>query len=120
MGGDQRPHTEETSMPGQAPVLSDERELLLAYVEQQRDGIRYAAFGLTDEQARRTPTAGTLSIGGLVTHVTAMERSWVDMIVGRESSVGGEAGYEEGFRLAPDRTLADALAALDAVAAETG
>ena len=106
-------------MPGQVPALTDERELLLAYINQQRDGIRYAAFGLTDEQARRTPTAGTLSIGGLVTHVTAMERSWVDMILQRESRVGGEDGYEEGFRLAPDRTLADALGELDEVATET-
>ena len=106
-------------MPGQVPALDDERELLLAYIDQQRDGIRYAAFGLRDEQARLTPTAGTLSIGGLVTHVTSMERGWIDLIVGRESSVGGEAGYEDGFRLAPDRTLAEALAALDEVAAET-
>ena len=106
-------------MPGQAPALTDERELLLAYIDQQRDGIRHAAFGLTDEQARLTPTAGTLSIGGLVTHVTAMERRWVDMILQRESRVGDEDGYEEGFRLAPDQTLADALAELDEVAAET-
>jgi hypothetical protein len=26
-------------MPGQAPPLSDERELLLAYIAQQRDGV---------------------------------------------------------------------------------
>jgi hypothetical protein len=35
-------------MPGQAPPLPDERELLLAFLNQQRDGLRYAAFGLTD------------------------------------------------------------------------
>jgi hypothetical protein len=111
-------------MPGQAPALTDERELLLAYIAQQRDGIRYAAFGLTDDQARQTPTAGTLSVGGLVTHVTAMERSWVALIAQRGAQAEGatEAEYDayaEGFRLAPDRTLADALADLDAAAAET-
>jgi len=110
---------QEVPMPGQVPVLTDERELLLAYVAQQRDGIRYAAYGLTDEQARRTPTAGALSIGGLITHVTAMERGWIDLILQRPSSIGGEAGYADGFALAPDRSLADALADLDAVAAET-
>ena len=56
-------------MPGQAPPISDEREGLLAYLRQQRDGIRFAAYGLTDDQARLTPTAGALSIGGLVKHV---------------------------------------------------
>ena len=43
--------TKEIDMPGQAPPLPDERELLLAFLNQQRDGLRYAAFGLTDEQA---------------------------------------------------------------------
>ena len=42
-------------MPGQAPLHADERELLLAFLQQQRDGIRYAAYGLTDEQARVAP-----------------------------------------------------------------
>ena len=104
----------------------DECELLLAFIDQQRDGIRYAAYGLNDEQARLTPTAGTLSIGGLVTHVTAMERGWIDLIPGArpgdvavQDQADAEAGYEDGFRLAPDRTLADALGAMDEVAAET-
>jgi len=39
-------------MPGQAPALTDETELLLAYVAQQRDAMRFAAYGLTDDQAR--------------------------------------------------------------------
>jgi uncharacterized damage-inducible protein DinB len=95
---------------------------LLAFIAQQRDGLRFAAYGLTDEQARVTPTAGTLSIGGLITHVAATERGWIDLIPGARRSpvsAGGEQDYEAGFRLAPDRTLADALAELDAVAADT-
>ena len=63
--------TGEADVPGQAPPHADERELLLAFLAQQRDGIRNAAYGLTDEQARLTPTAGTLSVGGLVKHVAA-------------------------------------------------
>lgn len=104
-------------MPGQAPPHTDERELLLAYIAQQRDGIKNAAYGLSDEQARQTPTAGTLSIGGLVTHVTAMERSWIDLVLQRP---GGDADeYEAAFRLGPEQTLAEAVAELDAAAAET-
>ena len=104
-------------MPGQVAPIDDERELLLAYVAQQRDGLKYAAFGLTDDQARLTPTAGTLSIGGLVKHVTAMERTWLDLI--RQTGTSDGADYEDGFVLRTDETLADALAALDAIAAET-
>src|SRR5207248_8408154 len=112
---------EEIEMPGQAPPLTNERDLLLAYIAQQRDGIRNAAYGLTDEQARLTPTAGTLSIGGLVKHVAAMEQGWIDIVLQRDrgGSDDREAAYEDNFRLAPDETLAEALARFDAVAKET-
>ena len=108
-------------MPGQAPPATDERELLLAYIAQQRDGVRNAAYGLTDEQARLTPTAGTLSIGGLVKHVAAMEQGWIDIVLQRDrgGSDDREAAYEDNFRLAPDETLAEALARFDAVEKET-
>lgn len=108
-------------MPGQVPPVSDERELLLAYIDQQRDGIRYAAFGLDDEQARMTPTKSTLSVGGLVKHVTAVERSWIDTTLQRppKDVEQGESDYEAGFRLGPDETLAGALADYDAAARET-
>jgi uncharacterized damage-inducible protein DinB len=108
-------------MPGQVAPHTDERELLLAYVDQQRDGLRFAAYGLTDEQARLTPTAGALSIGGLVKHVTEMERSWMRTTLQQrdEPRADQEAGYEDGFRLRPDETLAGALADLDRAARET-
>jgi uncharacterized damage-inducible protein DinB len=110
-------------MPGQPPPLTDEREQLLAFIAQQRDGLRFAAYGLSDEQARLTPTAGVLSVGGLVVHVTEMERSWMDLVVqqpqGSDEDGYGETDYADGFRLAEADTLAGALAALDAAAART-
>ena len=109
-------------MPGQAPALTDERELLLAYIAQQRDGIRYAAHGLTEAQARRTPSASSLSIGGLLKHVATMERSWIDMVLQRQhptSQPDAATRYAEGFRLLPHETLAAALADYATVARET-
>jgi uncharacterized damage-inducible protein DinB len=105
-------------MPGQAPALTDERELLLAYIAHLRDGVRYAAFGLTDEQARLTPTAGTLSIGGLIKHLAEMERGWLDLVLQRERE-RSQQSYMDGFRLLPDETLAGVLATYEAVAKET-
>lgn len=93
-------------MPGQPPPLADEREQLLAFLVQQRDGIRNAAYGMTDEQARLTPTAGTLSIGGLVKHSAAVERSWVGTVVQQPA----DSDYETQFILGPDETIAGALA----------
>jgi Protein of unknown function (DUF664) len=110
--------TKETEMPGQAPPLPDERELLLAFLNQQRDGLRYAAYGLTDEQARLAPTASPLSVGGLLKHVISMEEGWVDLIVQRARE-GGQAEYEENFRLGPDETMEGLLARYDEVARET-
>jgi uncharacterized damage-inducible protein DinB len=109
-------------MPGKAPPHADERQLLLAYVAQQRDGVRNAAYGLTDEQARLTPTAGSLSVGGLVKHVAQTERGWIDMVLQRDrgqSRKEEESAYGVGFRLGPDETLADLLARYDEVARET-
>src|SRR5262245_46873364 len=105
-------------MPGQAPPLPNERDQLLAFLNQQRDGIRNAAFGLTDEQARATPTASALSVGGLVKHVAAMERSWINLVLQRPDDPS-QGDYMANFRLADDETLASALAGFETAAAET-
>ena len=95
-------------MPGQAPPLPDERDQLLAYPDQQRDGIRFAAFGLTDGQARLTPTAGALSIGGLVKHVALTEQSWLDRVAGRQRLTADEAqtAYGDSWRACRVRDVA--------------
>jgi uncharacterized damage-inducible protein DinB len=105
-------------MPGQAPPLVAERDLLLAYLAQQRDGVRFAAHGLTDEQARATPTVSTLSLGGLIKHVASTERTWIDLVRQRDNKTDDD-DYLANFRLAPEETLADALRRYDEVAAQT-
>jgi uncharacterized damage-inducible protein DinB len=109
-------------MPGNVPPVADEREGLLGFLAQQRDALRIAAHGLTDEQARAMPTAGTLSVGGLIKHVALTERSWIDLVLQRNRESAGRNGVEDyvaGFRLGPDETLAGALAFYDEVAKET-
>ncbi len=108
-------------MPGQVPPVADEREGLLAYLAQQRDVIRIAAYGLTDEQARLTPTAGPLSVGGLVKHVATVEQGWVDIVLQRERAANDDLGddYEANFRLAPNETLSGVFSFYDDVAKET-
>jgi uncharacterized damage-inducible protein DinB len=91
--------------------LTDEKDLLLAYIEQQRQGIRNAAYGLSQEQARLAPTAGTLTIGGLIKHAAEAEEGWVDLILQREPGTRDdrEAAYGDSFRLGPGETLAGVL-----------
>jgi hypothetical protein len=108
-------------MPGQAPFHTDEHDLLLGYLAQQREVLRLTAFGLTDEQAR-TPAATTspLTVGGLVKHVATTEQGWIDVVLQRERpSPSGQDGYEEGFTMRADETLADLFTFADEVGTET-
>lgn len=102
-------------MASQVPPTIDERDNLLKYVAAQRETFRYVAHGLTDEQARMRPTAGTLSIGGLIKHVAAMERSWLATV--QRTSYATD--YVNGFTMLPDETLAELLADLEAAGRET-
>jgi uncharacterized damage-inducible protein DinB len=104
-------------MPGQVSPIPDERTGLLAYLAQQRYVIRIAAYGLTDEQARETPTVSALSIGGLIKHVAITERGWIDTVLQRTRS--SEDDYHANFRMEQDETLANILQMYDEVAQET-
>ncbi len=99
----------------------DERDGLLSYLAQQRLVLRIAAHGLTDEQARATPTVSSLSVGGLIKHVGQVERSWIDITLQRSAppEASDAAGYDDGFHLLPDETLAETLEEYAAIAAET-
>jgi uncharacterized damage-inducible protein DinB len=107
-------------MPGTVRPVTDERDGLLAYLAQQRDALRFAVHGLTDEQASSRPTASALSLAGLIKHVALTERYWmVELVAQRPLPEHGVQEYEAGFRLAEGETVASALEAYAAVAAET-
>ena len=107
-------------MPGMPGPVIDERDGLLAFLSQQRQALRLAAYGLSDEQARRTPLGFTsLSVGGLIKHAARTEQGWIDTVLQRQRPESGVDHYAEGFRLGRDETLADVLAFADEVAAET-
>jgi uncharacterized damage-inducible protein DinB len=108
-------------MPASVPPVTDERELLLAYLAHQRYLVRVAAHGLTDEQARLAPSASALSVGGIVKHLAAVERNWMDMVLERPRLPMDQAAqvYMSGFQVGPDETLADVLDDYARAAVET-
>ena len=64
---------------------SDERELLLRFLQRQRQEVVATAEGLTDDQARWTPEGKLLSIIGIINHLTHGEWRWVEgRYLGRE------------------------------------
>jgi uncharacterized damage-inducible protein DinB len=105
-------------MPGQVPPVSTEREALLGYLAQQRDALRIAAFGLTEEQLRARPTRSALSVGGLLKHCAATERSWMDTVLQRDSG-RGVGDYAADFEPAGSDTVASLQDDLDAAGRET-
>lgn len=98
------------------PVV-DERDGLLAWLAQQRYAVRLAAYGLSDEQARATPSASGLSIGGIVKHLAIGESGWVDTLCGLPA--GPRIDVATSFRMGADEHLADLLDRYAAVAART-
>lgn len=94
---------------------SDERELLLRWLDFLRGAIMRKIEGVTEEQARWTPEGRLISLIGIVNHLTRVEWRWIDGgICGKEvSRTDGE------FRPGAELTLSAALAAYRERAAAT-
>ncbi|MGH3926261.1 MAG: DinB family protein, partial [Pseudonocardiaceae bacterium] len=105
-------------MPGVVRPVIDERDGLLAYLAQQREALRIAVHGITDEQATSRPTASALSLAGLIKHAAQTERGWMVEIVAQRE-LPEPQDYEAGFRLEEGETVAGVLDLYTAVAAET-
>ncbi|MEU9579272.1 DinB family protein [Streptomyces chilikensis] len=112
---------------GTTRTLTGERADLLEVLARHREFLRVTTRGLTDDQARLRTTAGELCLGGLVKHVAAVEKGWVDFILEGPSSMGDFTAMTEAdlaaraaeFQLLPDETLAGVLDAYAEVAART-
>src|SRR5699024_5313622 len=99
----------------------------LASLAMQRHFLRFALRGLTTEQAAQQTTVSALCLGGLVKHVSAVERKWVEFIVDGPSALGDfndwsaeamQASAEE-FSVLDGESVEEILADYDAVAERT-
>ena len=105
-------------MPALVPPITNERDGLMGFLDQQRHGLRVSAHGLTEEQLRATPTPSTLSVGGLIKHCASVERAWMDNVLERRRE-GARDEYAAMFLVEPGETVADILALHRAAAGET-
>ena len=106
-------------MPGNPPPFDNEIDGILLYLIQQRDGLRFAAYGLTEDQLRQKATpASTLTVGGLVKHSAKTERGWIDILAGTPED-SSEEEYGADFVLNDDESYETLLALLDETAAHT-
>jgi hypothetical protein len=65
------------------PRTGDEKQVLSAFLDQQRDAVLWKLDGLTDDQLRQPITPGGLYLLGLVKHLAAAEYYWLCDIFGR-------------------------------------
>ena len=113
-------------MPAMPPPVADERQALRDYLFQQQYAFKALAFGLTDDQARATPTVSALSIGALIKHVTSCQQGWMQRVAAApeappadgRSMEERQAEYADEFVMRADDTLATVLAKFDAGSAE--
>lgn len=107
-------------MPWLVDSGGDERDMLLAYLEAQRAGLRRTVRGLTEEQATARPTASELSLAGLIKHAARCERGWMARLAGTPDPYPERAQHWAAeFRLVEGETLAGMLELYDVVAGET-
>lgn len=112
-------------------MTSTERTDILDTLRKHRGLLRFTVQGVTDEQAATRTTASELTLGGLIKHVTKVERQWADFAVNGDTDEPIDwdtvdwanpparlLEHSASFQM-QDATLADLLAAYDEVAAAT-
>lgn len=108
-------------------TVTDERADLLETLAKHRHFLRFTTRDLTDEQAGIRSTASALCLGGLIKHVTSVERSWAAFIVDGPAAMPDFSAMTEAdfakradeFKMLPGETLAGVLAEYEEVARRT-
>lgn len=97
----------------------DEITGLVRYLDQQLDAIRASVVGLTEEQAQSRPCASSLSVGGLLKHVSYVIAGAIDRLADPTGVPAlDEAAfdrYQSSFTVADDESVADLLTEFDRV-----
>ncbi|WP_243788221.1 DinB family protein [Saccharopolyspora gloriosae] len=87
-----------------------ERAELLGMLAVQRDALLITVRGLSDESAARRSTVSELTLGGLVKHVTAVERDWTRTLRGQLFRDDTTADDDRaGLRMQPGETLVELI-----------
>jgi hypothetical protein len=113
------------SAPGWVEPSLDETDMLLWFLQYERDKVLRSVENLTDEQSRWTPDGRLLPIIGVINHLTEVEWRWINGRFRQEptSESGGRVGStppgDPEFDVDPSRSLAEVVDAYRARAKET-
>ncbi|MCV7260668.1 DinB family protein [Mycobacterium shimoidei] len=114
-------------MPALAPPVADERSALREYLAYHQSAYFAVCYGLTDEQARSTPSVSALSVGGLVKHATGLQRTWMARVAAAPGAPPKDTRpfevitkeFAEQHVMRPEETLASLLHAFQTQNAES-
>jgi uncharacterized damage-inducible protein DinB len=103
------------------PNAGDEKALLEAFLDFQRDTLLWKVSGLSEEQLRKAWTPSGMSLLGLVKHLAYVERNWFqNRFVMRDLPVAWSEDDPDGdFRIEPHETAASIIAFYRAEVAES-
>jgi uncharacterized damage-inducible protein DinB len=100
-----------TPLPAAKATAEDERSVLLGYLAYHRAVLARKVEGLSDDQARLPPCPpSTLTLLGLIRHMTDVERWWFRRVLLAED-IPGLFDDDEEWQVPADATIADAMAA---------
>lgn len=105
-------------------TTTGERADLLDTLSKSRLFLRFTTRDLDDEQATRRTTVSRLCLGGLIKHVSEVERRWLDFVLhGTETMPGFDEEYlakhAATFKMLPGETLTGLLDQYEQVARRT-
>lgn len=96
-----------------SPIAGPEKEMLIGFLNVQRDTVLWKLNGLNDEQLRRPHDPSGLTLLGLAKHLTDVERSWFrERVAGEDlAHLWDDADPQRYWRIEPDDTTGDIIAA---------
>jgi uncharacterized damage-inducible protein DinB len=106
-----------TAAPPDPPLAADElvsvgseREVLEAFLDLYRAVMTRKLAGLSDAQIRQRHVRSQTTLGGLIKHLTAVEREWFQTVLaGRPEDEPGEAPRDDGWTIGPDESAASVI-----------
>ena len=97
--------------PDELVSTGGERQVLEAFLDLYRDILKLKLAGLSDQQVRQRHVPSQTTPGGLVKHLTAVEREWFQLVLaGRPEDGLGPPPAGGGWILSSDDTAESLLA----------
>ncbi|HEX7743978.1 MAG TPA: DinB family protein [Micromonosporaceae bacterium] len=108
--------------PEEQAATAGERAQLEAFLDSQRREVVEKVAGLSNQDMRRRLVVSLTTLGGLLKHLAAVERSWFQRRLAQrppDQIDGYPVGDDGSWAIGPDATLAELIAEYEAACGES-